>query len=94
VLGKSAEKLDPKVVCRDDQCDLGKWIHERKKIDKGAEHAELAREHAAFHVHAASVLDAVAANKAQEAQQILDGPYARISAKVVMLIKQLREKAA
>ena len=27
--GTSEEKLDPKLVSRDDQCKLGKWIHGR-----------------------------------------------------------------
>lgn len=25
--GTSEEKLDPIVICRDDQCTMGKWIH-------------------------------------------------------------------
>jgi hypothetical protein len=25
--GTSKEQLDPMIICRDDQCALGKWIH-------------------------------------------------------------------
>jgi hypothetical protein len=92
--GKSAEKLDPKMVCRDDQCDLGKWIHAPGQPGNDVDFAELKREHAVFHVQAAAVLDAIGAKKAQQAQEILNGPYSKVSANVIMLIKRLREKAA
>lgn len=60
VEGVGNETLDSKVVCRDDQCQLGKWIH-----GPGSAHAQvpaysrLKVEHAAFHKAAAEVIVAV-----------------------------------
>jgi methyl-accepting chemotaxis protein len=82
------------VVCRDDQCDLGKWIHAPGKHGNDVDFAELKREHAVFHVQAAAVLDAIGAKNAQQAQQLLDRPYARVSTHVIMLLARLRERAA
>ncbi len=94
VAGKSPEKLDPKVVCRDDQCDLGTWIHQHHVKSADADFAELRREHAAFHLHAGSIVQAVAERRPEQAQQILDGPYTKASTNVILLIKRVREKAA
>jgi methyl-accepting chemotaxis protein len=94
IQGKSTEKLDPTVVGLDDRCDLGKWIHEQSDKACDADFKELQREHAAFHQTAASVLEAVAAKKAEDAKSLLDGLYSTTSSNVIMLIKRLREKAA
>jgi hypothetical protein len=94
IQGKSAEKLDPKVVGLDDRCDLGKWIHEHTGEACDADFQELQREHAAFHRNAASVLDAVAAKQAEDAKKLLEGPYKATSSNVIMLLKRLRDKAA
>jgi len=55
---KSREKLDPKVVCRDDQCDLGKWIDGEgaRQFAGQAQFVDLSRKHTYFHVCAGHVL--------------------------------------
>lgn len=94
VAGKSAERLDPKVVCRDDHCELGKWIHGEAANRADPDLEELRREHAAFHTHASGVIEAFIATKRLEAETILAGPYTVASTKVIMLIKRIRERAA
>jgi methyl-accepting chemotaxis protein len=55
---KSQEKLDPNVVCRDDQCELGRWIHGEggRQFDDEPQFADLRRKHAYFHACAGRVL--------------------------------------
>lgn len=91
IQGRSKEKLEAKVVCRDDACDLGKWI---KDANKSATLEELRQAHTAFHLRAGSVLAAVDAKRPEEAQTILDGAYLKASSAVILLIKRMREEAA
>jgi methyl-accepting chemotaxis protein len=94
IQGKSKETLDPKVVCRDDACDLGKWILSHSDKMSSDDYKELKSEHAVFHRNAAAVLEAVTAKKPDDAKKLLDGPYAASSANVIMLLKRIRDKAA
>lgn len=84
--GTSEEKLDPKVICRDDQCKLGKWIHgpALKYFHDDDETLHVLRaDHAHFHVTAASVVTNVQANNNAAAEAIMDGEYTKASRKVV-----------
>jgi hypothetical protein len=91
--GSSHEKLDPRVVSRDDYCDLGLWLYEEGCMSRDPEIEDLQREHAAFHSHAGSVIHAVLSRKPDHAQLILEGPYAKASTKVVVLLTRLSQKA-
>ena len=55
--GKSDETLDPMVICRDDQCVLGKWIHgpALRHFEGDATFHQLCADHAEFHVFAGQV---------------------------------------
>jgi len=96
--GTSEEKLDAKVICRDDQCKLGKWIHgpalEYFHADDETLHV-LRTDHAHFHVTAASVVSYVQANNIAAAEAVMDGEYTQASRKVVrdltLLGKQIHE---
>jgi hypothetical protein len=84
--GTSEEKLDPTVICRDDQCKLGKWIHgpALKYFHDDDETLRVLRsDHAHFHVTAASVVIHVQANDNAAAEAIMDGEYTKASRKVV-----------
>lgn len=84
--GTSEEKLDPMVICRDDQCKLGKWIHgpALKYFHDDDETLKVLRsDHAHFHVTAASVVTHVQANNNAAAEAIMDGEYTKASRKVV-----------
>ena len=84
--GTSEENLDPGVICRDDQCKLGKWIHGQALQYFSADDETLTTlrsDHAHFHVTAASIVTLVQSNKHSEAEQIMDGEYTQASRKVV-----------
>lgn len=72
--GISHEIFDSKIVCRDDQCQLGKWIH-----GPGKEHShvpafiQLKGEHAAFHKAAAEVVVAVQSGDTQAVSLLDEG---------------------
>jgi methyl-accepting chemotaxis protein len=55
---RSQETLDPNVVCRDDQCELGRWIHGEggRQFDDEPQFADLRRKHAYFHACAGRVV--------------------------------------
>ncbi|MDR3391158.1 MAG: CZB domain-containing protein [Sulfuriferula sp.] len=77
--------LDPLHVCRDDQCDLGKWIHGDAAHRHGAseEYNRLRKAHADFHQAAAKVIILAQAGKDTEAQEELHaGEFMRNSIRV------------
>lgn len=83
--GTSEEKLDPQIVCRDDQCVLGKWIHgtalEYFQEDEGLK--TLRDDHAWFHVIAAKVVSKIHDNDKPAAEALIKGEYGQASRKVV-----------
>lgn len=94
--GKSSEKLDPMVICRDDQCDLGKWIH---SSGMGYFHDlepfhQLRSDHAQFHYVAANVVQHVHANDRAAAEAALHGEYQQVSHKVVVALTELNKAVA
>ena len=91
--GKSEEKLDPMVVCRDDQCDLGKWIHgpATKHFHDDQSFRELRADHAQFHYVAANVVRYMQEGDEGGARALLKGEYARVSHHVLMLLNELAQ---
>lgn len=91
--GKSEEIFDPMLVCRDDQCALGRWIHgpatERFHADE-AFHA-LRSDHAQFHYVAANVVRYVQEGDKAGAQSLLKGEYSKVSHHVVMMLLELNK---
>jgi hypothetical protein len=83
--GTSEEKLDPKVICLDNQCVLGKWIHgpaqEFFLEDDG--YRTLREDHAKFHLIAATVVTKIHANEKAAAEALIKGEYGMASRKVV-----------
>ena len=94
--GTSEETLDPKVICRDDQCVLGKWIHgTAPKHFNGDEYLNILREHhAKFHVLAASVVERIQANDKAAAEKILFGDYNETSRNVIRDLTELGKHLA
>lgn len=86
--------LDPKKVCLDNACVLGKWIH-----GDGLAYREynpsifdsLKDSHAEFHKTAAQIIDYVNVHNNQAAEKLLSptGKYIQVSDKTVALIEQL-----
>lgn len=80
--GTSTENLDPEVVCKDDQCVLGKWIHGegRAKYDGEPLFASLKKVHADFHQAAADVIrKANGGDKPGALEMLQEGRYAKCS---------------
>jgi hypothetical protein len=83
--GTATEVLDPAVVCRDDQCALGKWIHGAGGVRFGAhpKFPDLRKVHAQFHVCAGEVIRQVDNGETEKARDLLfRGDYAKYSQRV------------
>lgn len=91
--GTSQEKLDPMVICRDDQCTLGKWIHgpALKHFHEDTTFHQLRADHAQFHFIAGTVVKHVQANERDAAEALMDGDYNRTSHKVVHALTELNQ---
>ena len=92
--GTSEEKLDPMIICRDDQCSLGKWIH-----GPGVDHFHgeeefntLRSDHAQFHYVASNVVLKVQQNDPTVARGIFDNDYAQASRKVIYALTELNKQ--
>lgn len=93
--GTSAEKLSSAVVCKDNQCDLGKWIYGDGAKFKAAPHyQDLVKKHANFHICAAEVVKKVEGGDKTGAHAALGGPFAVASKETVAAIMTLKTEAA
>jgi hypothetical protein len=92
VAGTSTEKLDYRMICRDDQCVLGKWINGPGSDSYGSfpVFSRLKMTHAQFHVAAGAIVRLVDEGKTKEAHTALRlGEYSQHSIKVQGLISSL-----
>ena len=89
---KSTENLQPEVVCLDDRCDLGKWLHGPggQRLGKYPAFSMLMARHKYFHVQASTVVALAQADDKPRATQILDSSYRHASTQVVLLLKELK----
>jgi hypothetical protein len=91
--GTSKEELDPAVVCRDDQCALGKWIYgEGKSHETLPIYEAVRKEHAQFHEHAATIVTLVNEGNGDAARQLLQGNYSKISERLKHYIVSLNNE--
>jgi hypothetical protein len=91
--GKSSEVFDPQVICFDDRCDLGKWIHGpgQERLGKYPGFTALMNNHKMFHYSASNVVSLTKVGKAQEARKMLDGQFSSFSAQVVGALQELQQ---
>lgn len=83
--GTSEEHLNPHMVCRDDQCVLGKWIHGGGGAKYGSHpmFTVLKQTHMNFHRAAGEIIQTVDAGERDKARHMLNsGDYARHSHRV------------
>jgi hypothetical protein len=83
--GTSEEQLNPDVVCRDDQCALGKWIYGPGGVRFGGhpKFPDLRDVHAQFHRCAGDVIRSVDRGDIDQARDLLlRGDYAKCSQRV------------
>ncbi|MCB2018724.1 MAG: CZB domain-containing protein [Hydrogenophaga sp.] len=90
--GTSTEQLDPQVICQDDRCDLGKWLHGpgRERLGKYPAFSVLVARHKHFHLEASTVLTLAQTGEAAKTEQKLNSGYRHASNQVVLLLKELR----
>jgi hypothetical protein len=85
IAGTSDEALDPEVVCRDDQCILGKWLHGPggQKHSENPRFVSVKATHADFHRSAGDVVRTVDAGEREKAKEMLcKGDYAAYSYRI------------
>ena len=89
--GHSKESLEPSNIRVDHACLLGKWIHSDGRDQFGDQPAfiKLVEEHAKFHRHAATVVEAHHAGDTHLAQEILKGSFEDQSRKTVTCLTRL-----
>jgi hypothetical protein len=90
--GTSEEQLKVDVVCRDDQCPLGKWIYDKggEKFGFSETFFDMKAHHALFHRSAGDVLSAAqAGDKAAATKLLHGGDYVKSSERVKMLLARM-----
>jgi hypothetical protein len=91
--GTSQEKLDPEVICKDDQCVLGKWIYsEGKKYQELPAYEELRMTHADFHKCAANVVRKTDAGAKGEAESLFRNDYMLLSKNITRMLVGMNAK--
>jgi methyl-accepting chemotaxis protein len=92
------QKLDAATIRKDNCCELGRWLHGDAKSRHGglAAYTELLTQHAAFHVEAGKVADAINNAKFEQAAAMIESstPFASTSSAVGTAIIRLRKAAA
>lgn len=92
IQGTSREDMHVDQISRDDQCQLGQWIHGAGAAQYGTldTFAEMRAQHAHFHICAGKVLATAKEGRKQDALHMLaHGDYLRASERVKMLLAKL-----
>ena len=92
IQGTSKEDLKVEVVCRDDQCPLGKWIYSTGGERFGGIDifGEMKVQHTSFHKCAGKILESAQAGRKDEALRLLHhGDYVRTSEQVKRQLAKL-----
>lgn len=90
--GTGSEVLDPYIVARDDQCQLGKWLHSEGRKQFGAHPGfmPVVTSHARFHRCAGHTLQLALDGKAKEAEaELTSGEFASASLDVSTQLMRL-----
>ena len=93
--GDSDEILHSATVCRDDQCDLGQWIHgDGARYSHLPQYHELLEKHADFHRCAGEVVRMIEAEERTIAKKALAARFTEVSKETVKAIMALKHAAA
>lgn len=92
VHGRAMDNLEPDRVCRDDRCNLGRWLHGpgRERLGHYPAFTMLVARHRYFHQQAATVAGLLKAGELQKAQQLMGGSCRHASNQVIFLLKELK----
>lgn len=91
--GSSTEQFSPEVICFDDRCDLGKWIHGEGRARLGAfpGFTALMGHHKMFHYAASNVVALSNAGKEEDARKMLREQFSKFSSEVVQGLSDLQQ---
>lgn len=90
--GHSSEDMRPEVVCREDCCDLGRWLNGdgRTQLGNYPVYGVLLARHKNFHIQASNVVSLVQSQQPERAERTLNGPFRHVSNQIILLLKALR----
>ena len=92
--GTSSEQLKSDAVCKDNLCDLGKWIYgDGVKYKSLGHYKDLVTKHANFHRCAGDIVKKVETNDRPGAKSALSGAFAAASKETVAAIMELKKEA-
>ena len=92
--GTSTEQLKSDTICKDNLCDLGKWIYgDGAKYKALANYKDLQTKHANFHRCAGDVVKKVETGDRAGAKASLGGAFANASKETVAAIMELKKEA-
>lgn len=92
--GTSTEQLKSESICKDNLCDLGKWIYGDGTKYKALPHyTDLVKKHANFHLCAGDVVKKVETGDRNGAKAALGGAFAAASKETVAAIMDLKKEA-
>ena len=92
IQGTRSEELKVEVICRDDQCPLGKWIYSTggERFGTIDTFGDMKGHHALFHQCAGRIVETAQAGNKDEAMRLLQyGDYVRASEQVKRLLAKL-----
>jgi len=96
IKGLSSDHIDHDLVCKDDQCPLGKWIYgQMENMGDNDVFMDVKHQHAMFHKIAGKVVSLVNEgdeNSKKEAEKVFQGPYVEVSQKVITSIQNLQKQ--
>lgn len=88
--GKSTEHLEVDKVCRDDQCELGKWIHgPALQYGQTADYTNLKQSHKEFHESVGEIVECVDKGLVKEAKSLLGGKFSQNSKKTIQALGEM-----
>jgi methyl-accepting chemotaxis protein len=92
----SGEPLDAAAIAKDNNCEMGKWLHGEAKAlyGKATSHAKCIVSHAAFHVEAGKVAVVINAKRKEEAEKMLSAgsAFSEASKRVGVAIIELKNE--
>lgn len=92
--GISTESLKSEIVCKDNMCELGKWIYGEGAVFSSRPHYEdLVVKHANFHRCAAEVVKKVESKDKEGAKLLLSKQFVVASKETVTAIMELKKAA-
>ncbi|MDR3368811.1 CZB domain-containing protein [Rhodoferax sp.] len=90
--GQPDDNFCQEIVCLDDQCDLGQWLHgpATERLGQYPLFSVLIARHKYFHEQAGTVLALAHAGKREDALKVMEGGYRHASVQVILQLKALK----